>query len=185
MKNLVLFSICVSAFIAIACGGSSESPANNARTQVVNANPANNAGLVPYTPANSAANANVAADANVPVTVTKLNGEKKPITYAAPDDSDYNTSMDSKGEAVETRTFHSDKYLTKVVRTWKSPSDKTISIYLKSGKVVNLPGDEWPDIKGQPVENFYAAAGIKPAATGENKAASTKSEEKSKPDDKQ
>jgi hypothetical protein len=52
---------------------------------------------------------------------------------------------------------------------WKSVNDQTISIYLKSGKVVKLPGDKWPDIKSQPVQSFYDAAGVKPptpVATG-------------------
>jgi hypothetical protein len=109
----------------------------------------------------------------------------KPMTASAPDDSDFTTTMNAKGEAVETRTFHSDKFITRVVRTWKTPNDRSISIYLKNGKAVTLPGDKWPDIKGQPVENFYAAAGLAPSSSIKNKAVTGKTKEKSEPSEKQ
>jgi hypothetical protein len=76
--------------------------------------------------------------------------------------------MNSSGQAIETRVFHKDPQISKVDKVWKGVNDKTISIYLKSGKVVKVPGDKWPDIKSQPVQVFYEAAGLKapqPAGT--------------------
>jgi hypothetical protein len=168
------------------CGGSSTSDtqANNTPTEIVNANPANNAAVVPYAPANGSFNANTSTNTNT-VTVTKPTGNTKPMTYSAPDDSDYSTTMNAKGQAVETRVFHSNKFISKIVRTWSGVNDKTVSIYLKNGKIVNVAGDKWPDIKGQPVENFYPAAGIDPGAAVQYKPANGKTVEKSNPVEKQ
>jgi len=85
------------------------------------------------------------------------------MTFPAPDNSEYQTTMDKTGAAIETRTFHDNPYITKVTRTWKGVNDKSIAIYLKSGKVVNLPGDKLPEIRSLPVESFYEAAGVKVA----------------------
>jgi hypothetical protein len=184
MRYLIVLSICFGVFLDGGCGTSSAPPTNDVKTEVINANPANNSAVIPYSPANGGLNAN-AANSNANVVVVKPAGNAKPLTYTAPDDSDYATTMDAKGEAVETRTFHSNKYIAKVVRITRSASDKSISIYLKNGKMVNVPGDKWLDIKSQPVENFYAAAGIDPSSGGQTKPAGGKIVEKTKPPEKQ
>jgi hypothetical protein len=150
------------ALLSMGCGSA---PSNGSNAEVASGNPAaNNANVVPYVPANAAQmNTNgafPAPNANIPNINTKA--AVKPITYPAPDDSEYFTTMDKSGAAIETRTFKKDQYIAKVTRTWKSATDKSISIYLKSGKVVSVPGDKWPDIKSQPLSYFYEAAGIKP-----------------------
>jgi len=89
-------------------------------------------------------------------------GNPKPMTFPAPDDSEYSTLMDKSGAAIETRVFHSDPRILKVERIWKGVNDKVVNIYLKNGKVVKVAGDKWPDIKSQPVGVFYDAAGVKP-----------------------
>ena len=159
--KLIIAFIGISLCLALAGCGGGQANENTTTAQVVNANPANGS-VVPYAPANGE-NINGAfnANSNVPVTVAPPIKDAKPLTYSAPDDSEYAVTMDKSGAATETRTFRSDKYLTKVVRTTRGPEDKSISIYLKSGKVVNVPGDKWPDIRSQPVQFFYDAAGVK------------------------
>jgi hypothetical protein len=164
VQDVKLITAFIGIFLCLALAGCSGGQANENTTtaQVVNANPDNTSNVVPYTPVNGP-NVNGAfnANSNGAVTVSPPMKDAKPLTYSAPDNSEYAVIMDKSGEATETRTFRSDKYLTKVVRTIRGPEDKSIAIYLKSGKVVSVPGDKWPDIRSQPVQFFYDAAGIK------------------------
>jgi hypothetical protein len=84
------------------------------------------------------------------------------MSFPAPDNSEYTSSMDKSGQAIEVRTFHDNPLISKVERIWKGVNEKVVNIYLNNGKVVKVPGDKWPDIKSQPVESFYDAAGVKP-----------------------
>jgi len=161
----MLLAISLAALLAgsFGCGGA-QSNENSSTVVAVNNNPTANSNVVPLTPVNGmppAANANGFPNTNQPnVTVVNPPANAKPLTFPAPDNSEYATTMDKTGEAIETRTFHDNKYITKVTRTWKGVDDKTIQIYLKNGKVVNLPGDKLPEIRSLPVESFYNAAGI-------------------------
>jgi len=144
---------------AIACGsGTAENSSTTVNVPQPNANNANT--YVAMNPPTNAANA-FSPNSNAQVTSPGPAANAKPLTYAAPDNSQYAVEMGGAGFPVETRTFISDKYIAKVVRSWQDPTKKTISIYLKSGKVVRVAGDKWPDIRSQPVSAFYEAAGIK------------------------
>jgi hypothetical protein len=149
--------------------GCGPSPANS-NAVVENANPTvnTNANLVTIPiPANvNASNVNgIATIDNRSVSnSTGPVGKMKPLTYPAPDNSEFYTTMDSSGQAIETREFHNHPQLIKVTRVWKGVNDKTIHIYLKNGKVVDLPGDKIENINSQPASVFLDAAGIKPAA---------------------
>ena len=175
MRMLLVISLAILAAVSFGCGGGETNSNANSSAVVVNANPADNSNVVALTPANGmppASNANGFPNANQP-NVSVVNAppmtNAKPMTYPAPDNSDYQTTMDKTGSAIEIRTFHDNKYITKVTRTWKGVNDKSIQIYLKNGKVVNVPGDKLPEIRSLPVESFYTAAGItinQPASGG-------------------
>ena len=163
MRSIIAVSVLAAVCLTICCGGSS-TETNSNTVVVTNSNPANNASVEVMKPTTG-----IPANANVPtfsgngnVQVVTPTGKAKALTFPAPDDSEYASSMDKSGSAIETRTFHSDPVIAKVVRVWKGVDDKSISIYLKSGKVVKVAGDKWPDIKSQPVQNFYEAAGVQP-----------------------
>ena len=168
MKFLLLFCLLLVCF-GSGCGSSSSSnaTANSNTTAIANASSANVATAVPYTSANgaaidaNAANPTNANQAQIKV-ITPPPGNPKPMTFPAPDNSEYSSTMDKSGQAVETRVFHSDPLISKVERVWKGVDEKAVSIYLKNGKIVKVPGDKWPDIKSQPVQTFYEAAGVKP-----------------------
>jgi len=168
MKFLLLFSILLVCF-GSGCGSSASNLTANSNTAVtVNTSSANSAAVIPYASANGAPiDANAANSTNSNQTQIKVinppAGNPKPMTFPAPDDSEYSSSMNKSGQAVETRVFHNDPSISKVERIWKDVNDKVVNIYLKSGKVVKVPGDKWPDIKSQPVAVFYEAAGVKPA----------------------
>jgi hypothetical protein len=166
MRSISAVCVVFLALINFGCGSSSSTETNSNAAVATNVNPANTAGVVPYTPTNGPTiDANAANPTNVnqsQVKVVTPSTNIKPMTFPAPDDSEYSSSMDKSGQAIETRVFHKDPLIIKVEKVWKSVNDQTISIYLKSGKVVKLPGDKWPDIKSQPVQSFYDAAGVKP-----------------------
>ena len=155
-RILLIALLCLS---IVSCG--SESAANKPETTSVLQSNSNNANTyVAISPPSNAANA-FSPNSNTRVTSPVTTANAKPLTFAAPDNSQFAVAMGGSGFPVETRTFTSDKYIAKVVRSWQDPTKKTISIYLKSGKVVPVAGDKWPDIKSQPVSVFYEAAGIK------------------------
>jgi hypothetical protein len=141
----------------------------NANVTVVNANPPANSNIVPYVPPGSeginanAFNANAAAAQPAPTPNAKY------MTYPAPDNSEYSTVMDKNGMPVETRVFRSDPQIRKIVRTWLSVNDKKIAVHLKNGRVIDLPGNKFDEIKSVPVAEIYSAVGLKmpapPAAT--------------------
>jgi hypothetical protein len=164
MKFHLPIMLFTGALCLVGCGGG-QGNENTASVQIINASPANDASVVPIVPSNGQGNVNGGFPANGNVmTVNPPGGNVKQLTYPAPDDSEYSASMDSSGVAVETRTFRSDKYIAKVVRTTRDPENKTIAVYLRSGKVVNLAGDRWPEIRSIPVTALYEAAGIKAPA---------------------
>ena len=133
-----------------------------------NTNSANSATLVPY-PANganldaNAVNPTTAANANqTQVKVVSPPANAKPMSFPAPDDSEYVSTMNSSGQAVETRTFHNDPLIARVERIWKGVDEKTVTIYLKNGRAVKVPSDKVSEIKSLPVQTLYGLAGVKP-----------------------
>jgi hypothetical protein len=160
------------------CGGTADSNNANSNVVVTNLNPVNNANVQAIVPINAPIANPKLNNANQTNAPSIDSAKARPLTYPAPDDSEYQSTMDSSGAAIETRTFHKDPFINKVERVWKGVNDKTISIYLKSGKVVKLSGDKWQDIKSQPVQVFYDAAGIRPQTPSAN--GQTRSDQKTK-----
>ena len=161
--------IALSIAASFSCGGTAANTSEPTNVNVTQVNTPNTVPVVPP-PANMAtANANAAKVTNGnPVANTNL--KPGPMVFPAPDDSEYSSTMDKSGEAIETRTFHHNPQIVKVTRTWKSPTDKTIEIYLKNGKVIKLPGDQFPNINNLPVAEFLKAAGLQATGTDQRPA---------------
>lgn len=149
--------------LLLGCGSTSNS-SNTAAA--ANENQTSNPVLVPYpaAPVNSANSNNLAIVNTNPAANANSSQKPKMMTYPAPDDSEYSSTMDKSGMPIETRVFHNNPQLIKVTRTWKNVNDKTISIYLKNGRVVKLPGDQVPNMNSVPASVLLDAAGIKPPA---------------------
>jgi hypothetical protein len=141
------------------CGGNTAITNDSANTAVAQVANSTTVPVVPP-PANMAgANTNTAKIVNAnPAANTNI--KPGPMVFPAPDDSEYSSTMDKSGEAIETRTFHHNPQILKVTRIWKSPTDKTIEIHLKNGKVIKLLGDQFPNINNLPVSEFLKAAGL-------------------------
>jgi len=127
---------------------SATSATTSGQTQVVqninpnafNANPASNVRVVPVDPSQ---------DKN-----------KSGVTgRTAPDNSTFSSSMDAKGIPMEVRTFQNNPYLIKVERVFTSPQ-KTIKIYLKNGKVVEVSEEKLPNFSATAPGTILEAAGV-------------------------
>ena len=153
------FPVFLSIAASFGCGSNQVSTNDSANASVTQVTNSSTMPVVPP-PANTAnANTNIAKIVNANPAANK-NVKPNPMVFPAPDDSEYSSTMDKSGEAVETRTFHHNPQILKVTRIWKTPTAKTIEIYLKNGKVIRLPGDQLPNINNLPASEFLKAAGL-------------------------
>ena len=81
-----------------------------------------------------------------------------PGTVAAPDNSTIVSAMNAKGLPIETRTFKKHPLLMKIERTDLNNSD--IKVYLKNGKVVNLPENLANDFLTASASDILKAVGV-------------------------
>lgn len=86
-------------------------------------------------------------------------GSAKPITRPAPDNSEYWSTLTDI--AREYRVFRDHKQIKKVEKTTDGKTS-TVKIFTSNGKVVNVPGERFPDIARVSVDQFVVAAGLKP-----------------------
>lgn len=166
MKSVILLSVILT---ITACGSSAENGSNspeaaNSTSNVAvarpNQNSANGVNMLVLSPA-EIANYNTNS-ANKTTAKDPTSAPIKPAAMPAPDSSEYTTVMGKDGLPVETRVFRNSPQIAKVVKTWKSPKEKTISVYLKNGKVVELDGDKFENINSVPVAALLEAVGVKP-----------------------
>ncbi len=78
----------------------------------------------------------------------------------APDDSTFQSSMNAKGQFVETRTFKNHPQLAKVERVFLTPKDKKIYVYMTNGKVVEVADDKLPTFQATVPGTILQAAGV-------------------------
>ncbi|HQU83758.1 MAG TPA: hypothetical protein PKY59_11555 [Pyrinomonadaceae bacterium] len=125
---------------------------------------------------------NAKPDTNVRVVAVdpKDDRNKSGVTgRTAPDNSTVSSSMNAKGIPIETRAFNNDKYLIKVERIFTNP--KTIKIYLKNGKVVEVGEDKLPNFTATSTGNILIAAGYDLNKIAEQNAATKDAGEKKQP----
>ena len=71
------------------------------------------------------------------------------MTQPLPENSEISTEMNSKGYVLETRTFKDHPVLAKIEKTTISPNKTELKVYLKNGKVYDVPEGK--------IENFRTA----------------------------
>ena len=127
------------------------------------------------TNANSAVNSAIASASNdSPIelkTGDAFNAPDKVVTNAntvsgdylkrpAPENSEFKSEMTNEGFPIEIRTFKNHPQLVKVERVWKPNKDKILKIYLKSGKLVEVPGNDFDDFNTASTARILVAAGV-------------------------
>ena len=108
-------------------------------------------------------------NSNVPAKVEKYDVSKAVEAKPAPEDSTFSTRLTDV--AVETRTFKKHPVLAKVERITDAKS-RTIKVYLRSGKIIEIPGDKIGNLGVASSAQIMTAAGIEQPAP----ARATKSE---------
>ncbi len=83
---------------------------------------------------------------------------------SAPDNSEVNTVMRPDGSVAETRTFKDHAELVKVERVTNGPK-VTVKVYLKNGRVIDVPKEKVPEFHVIAPGNILLAAGIQTAGS--------------------
>lgn len=176
-----IFSLGIGAvLVASGCTSGEETPeaanANSANTTIVvpkqdnSKNPYGsnaNSKMVPYNGSGNT-NGNPTLD-NSKMTVVDTTRKAKPTvpTKDLPENSFITTEMNAKGYVIETRTFRGDQAIKKVERITVTPKNVTTKVYLKNGKVKDLPADKLRDFRIATVGQILEAVGEKlPAPNG-------------------
>jgi hypothetical protein len=89
----------------------------------------------------------------------------------APDNSTFTSYLTDAG--YEIRTFNNHPLLLKVVKRTANDGSQTIKVFLRNGKIVELPGATIPLVASAPAEVIAGAAGIQPASPKQPATAST------------
>ena len=177
MKLVKLTILLSFSAVLFACGGNSTGSNSPANSNAANAAQTTSSLADPANSANSDANIADPANANIqnsapPKRVVKVKPEETPVP--APDDSEITAENNAQGELVETRIFKNHDMVAKVERTQNaSKKDASIKVYLKNGKVYELPAGKIKDVLKESPEEIIKAVGGDVAATaaqGANKA---------------
>lgn len=96
------------------------------------------------------------------------NGEKPapiaaiPLTTAAPDNSEISGTMNDQGVPIETRTFKNNPLLAKVEKIYTKANDPNTKVYLKNGKVINVPPGKIGNASTASANEILVAVGVIP-----------------------
>jgi hypothetical protein len=99
----------------------------------------------------------------------------QPLRREAPDNSLYWSTLTDV--ALETRQFRDNAQIGKVEKV-NDGRKSTIKIYLRNGKLVEVPGEKVADISRESVTTFINLAGLKPPAPPQPPPASAPNPEK-------
>lgn len=83
---------------------------------------------------------------------------------SAPDNSEITSLMDAKGQMIDTRTFKNNPVLAKIERNVTDAKNPQVKVYLKNGKVINLPPGKLANPTGASASEILIAAGLAPKA---------------------
>ena len=86
------------------------------------------------------------------------------LARPAPDNSTFTSYLSDAG--YEIRTFKNHPQLTKVEKKTSNDGSTTIKVFLRNGKVVDLPGQAIPILSTAPASQIMNAAGV-PAPTAQ------------------
>ena len=168
---LAVFAVCIN--------GCSSSPTNesvnmsaNIRTNV-DISELNNPNVNTQPNSNANSNANTEQPGVIfydrdgkPVTVKKsedttppppIDPKAKPISVAAPDNSEITTTMNNNGQPVEIRTFKNNPTLAKVERVYVSANQPVVTVYFRDGKKADLTSAKIEDPMRSSADNIISA----------------------------
>jgi hypothetical protein len=172
MKKFILLTVFINLSIFTACSSETSGTkpvnttnGNTANVNTANVNATNNNFIVVNmdNPPNNNGDFNIDKAVNRKVTNAPANykepGAVEMGAMPAPYNSTIKTVMNKQNEFLETREFKGDPLLLRVERTQQT---KKIKVFLKNGKVVNLPYEKNDLFLGASPNEILTAAGITP-----------------------
>lgn len=78
----------------------------------------------------------------------------------ADEDSEIATSMNARGEVVETRVFKSHPQIVRAEAVWKSAKEATLKITLRDGKMIDVKSDSLANLQTATTRDLMEIAGI-------------------------
>jgi hypothetical protein len=175
MKKFILFTAIISSFALSACSDgrmfSNAQPVNSNQQNINStvAPPVNGANIsesdAPPTGSLTNMDANIGKRRKVFDSVSAPEGNSPPQQLPAAFDSTIATTMNKQNQFLETRTFKSDPLLKKVERVQEA---KTMKVYLKNGKVLDMPYEKNDLFVTASPQDILAAVGIKPQSVQQN-----------------
>jgi len=94
------------------------------------------------------------------INVAPMGPSVSAVSVPAPDNSEVSSQMNKQGVPVETRTFKNHPVLVKVERTFTDITKPVMKIYLKNGKVVNVPQGKIADPLTASADEILKAVGV-------------------------
>ena len=171
MKNIYL-SLLFLGLAAVSSCSSAEKPANaNKPVPEIPANPPNSNTETNTQPVIQVGNTNGPANS---VNAQVITPTKMGANPGRPASDNSEIFVELRDVPIETRVFKNHPQLIKVVKSG-APGKTTIKVYLKGGKVVDVPGDKFANLGAETAASILAAAGVKaPAAPESGRPADTK-----------
>ena len=162
--NKILFTSGLVVALAGCSSPANDAPNANADTGPANtvSNAATNSEMVPYGNNPDPAAFNKSAENIRNVSSQPSNENTDYHSRNAPDDSEFRTTMNRKGEVLETRTFRSHPQLLKIERKTVG-QEKSLKVYLKNGKAFVVSEDQIPNFLVAAPGNILLAIGLAPA----------------------
>lgn len=79
------------------------------------------------------------------------------ITKPLPENSEISTQMNENGYVLETRTFKNHPVLAKIEKTTITPKKTELKVYLKDGKVYDVPNGKIEDFRTATTQSILEA----------------------------
>lgn len=88
-------------------------------------------------------------------------GTPPPLNFReAAEDSEIAVTMNSDGSILEIRKFNTDPQLSRIEATWSGPKEKSLKIFLRRGKVLNVKTDRIQNLQTAPTSLLLEIAGL-------------------------
>jgi hypothetical protein len=176
MSRTIVFLIILTAAVAGACSGTTDTAKNSNSGAATNSNGANRA-AAPGAQSNSATLPSNAPGVNTSGQKRLVNEpappDHPPSQFAeAPEDSTLTSTMNPKGQVLEIRVFRDHPQLAKVEATWITPQQKAVKFFLRNGRTSEVTTDKLRDLKTATAAELLAMAGVgtgRPAAPDKGK----------------
>ena len=92
---------------------------------------------------------------------TAPSGPPPPLQFRKVDeDSEIATSMNDRGEVVETRVFKSHSQIVRAEAVWKNAKDALVKITLKDGKTIDVKTDRLANLQTATTRDLMEISGI-------------------------